>query len=297
MDFGPALPADLEREIFEFAALSNLRSIVVLALVAKRVRSWIEPLLYKNLSVFNDDDRFRRGDGADVIRISTSDCLKVLESKSASFFHDHVRHLALTNILSDAGALILLRCTGVHRLAIFQTPPDSSWLPMIATMGVLQISMDINSLFGPSGVDFHHNIFARLTHLDLFELPTSKSWVADMCGLPCLTHLSFNFDSERRKNISATACQLILAECESLEALILIFSNPIDRSEFGGCQYFSDDPRSVTIVVDDFLEDWERGAIGRGDYWIKAERFIQKRRSGEIKGREYSIPVDWDPHS
>ncbi|KAF7364066.1 hypothetical protein MSAN_01065400 [Mycena sanguinolenta] len=295
MDPSPTLPPDLEREIFEFLACSNIRSIPVLVLVAQRVRNWIEPLLYRNLSVVNDNDRFRHGNAGDVIRISTSDCLKVLESKSASFFRDHVRNLAFTNVPSDAGALIVLRCSRALSLAIFQTTPNPSWLPAIAEMGLLQVSLDINPLFGHSRIDFHHRAFARLSHLDLFELPASKGWVSDICGLPRLTHLSFNFDAGDGENIDSTACCQILAECESLEALIFIFSDAFDREEYDDCQYFSDDPRSVTMVVYAFLEDWERGATRRDDYWARAEMFIRRRRSGEIEGREYSIPVDWEP--
>ncbi|KAJ6501848.1 hypothetical protein C8R45DRAFT_1189617 [Mycena sanguinolenta] len=243
----------------------------------------IEPLLYRNLSVFNDDDRFRHRHGVDVIRISVADCLKVLESRSASFFHDHVRHLALTNVPENTTALILPRCSGAFRLAIFQISPDPSWVPMIATMGLQHISVDINPLFGDSEVDLHHHAFSRLSHLDLFEVPTSKNWVIDICGFPRLTHLSFNFNIEHR-NIDAAACRLILAECKSLEVLVLIFSGEHRRDKFHGCRYFADDPRSVTMVVHDFLEDWERGATGRDDYWARAETFIQKRRFGEIKG-------------
>ncbi|KAF7364067.1 hypothetical protein MSAN_01065500 [Mycena sanguinolenta] len=297
MDLGPVLPPDLEREIFEFVAFSNIRSIPELVLVAQRVRSWIEPLLYRNLSVFGDIEDFRRDDDANLIRISTNDCLKILDSKPASFFDDHVRHLAFMRVPSDAAALILSRCGRARRLALFQTgteAPDPSWLPSIAAMGLLHISVDVNSLFGHFWVDFDHYAFVRLTHLDLFEVPASESWTTDLCRLPRLTHLSFNFDADfrpTRKNIDATACRLILAGCKSLEVLVLVYLDESSREEFD-CQYFSNDPRSVTVVVEDFLGDWERGATGRDDYWIRAESFIQKRRRGEIKVSEYAIPVD-----
>ncbi|KAF7364064.1 hypothetical protein MSAN_01065200 [Mycena sanguinolenta] len=297
MDDTPILPLDLEREIFEFAACSNVRFIPVLVLVAKRVRSWIEPLLYRTLSIAGD---IHVGDSADVIRISTSDCFKILESKPASFFHNHVRHLAFTRVQSHAVASILSQCSGAFRLALFQTgtPNSSSWLPSIEAMSLLQISANVNRLFGNSGVDFHHDAFARLTHLDLFEVPVSENWATDLCRLPRLTHLSFNFDTDDGENIDATACRIILGGCKSLGALVLIFEEDIHREEFesvDGCPYFSDDPRSVTMVAGAFLDDWERGATGQDDYWAKAEMFIQKRRSGEIKGREYSIPLDWEP--
>ncbi|KAF7364075.1 hypothetical protein MSAN_01066300 [Mycena sanguinolenta] len=263
-----------------------------LVLVAKRVKSWIEPLLYRNLSVVCDG--FARRSGDDVIRISTSNCLKVFESKPASFIRDHVRHLALTQVPDKATAFILSRCTGALGLGIFQAAPNPSLLPAIAAMGLLQISVDIDRLFGDSGVDFRHFAFAQLTHLDLINVPAPENWTTGICALPCLTHLSFNFDPDHKTNLGATASRHILAECKSLEVLILIFSDAVDRKENDGYQYFSDDPRSVTMVVDTFLEDWEKGATGRDDYWARAETFIQKRRAGEINGPEYSIPVGWE---
>ncbi|KAJ6448325.1 hypothetical protein C8R45DRAFT_850381 [Mycena sanguinolenta] len=286
MGLSPALPTDLEREIFEFVAFSNIRSVPGLVLVAQRVNKQIEPLLYRNLSVYQTHSS-QPDDDVNLIRISTSDFLRLLHSKPASFFHDHVRHLALMRVPSSAAALILSRCSGALRLALFQpgTPDSNSWLPSIAAMSLVQISVDVNPLFGNSGVDFRHDSFARLAHLDLFEIPTSESWATDLCQLPCLTHLSFNFDWEdyAEANIDATSCRLILTGCKSLNVLVLVFMDESGREEFD-CKYFSNDPRSVTMVVADFLGDWERGATGGADYWIRAASFIQKRRSGEIKG-------------
>ncbi|KAF8205455.1 hypothetical protein K438DRAFT_1817870, partial [Mycena galopus ATCC 62051] len=268
---------------FEFAAFENPRLIPKLVLVAQRVRSWIEPLLYRNLSIVHDE--FRRDEAVDVIRISTSNCLKVLDSKPTSFLHDHVRTLALTRVPSDSAALILSRCTGVLCLAMFQTaPPNLSMLPLVAAMALRYISADVDRLFGLPGIDFGHSIFASLSHLDLFEAPASESWPTDICRLPRLTHLSFNLDDTHRQNIGFTSFRTILTDCKSLEVLVLIFSEESDQEDFDQHQYFSLDSRSVTMVVNEFLEDWERGATGGVDYWVRAEIFIEKRRSGEIKG-------------
>ncbi|KAF7341113.1 hypothetical protein MVEN_01845500 [Mycena venus] len=286
---GPVLPTDLEREIFEFSALSNPRSIHKLLLVARRVKIWIEPLLYRNLSVVRNS--FRCDGAVDLIRISTDNCLKLLDVKPAIL--DHVRNLALTNVPGSDIGRILSGCRRVESLALFQTDPEPSWLPFITAMPLRQLSANVDPLFGRPGVDLGHSLFAQLTHLDFFETPVSDDWVTGVCRLPCLTHLSFTFEAPG--DIATVPFPQILASCTSLKVLIVFFSSEHDRERFDQWQYFCDDPRSVTMVVDDFLEDWERGATGAlaGDYWIKAERFIQKRRSGEIKGAEYSVP--WDP--
>ncbi|KAF7288193.1 hypothetical protein HMN09_01418700 [Mycena chlorophos] len=45
----PALPPELELHIFSLAAFAHPKSVPTLALVAKRVREWTEPILYRTL--------------------------------------------------------------------------------------------------------------------------------------------------------------------------------------------------------------------------------------------------------
>ncbi|KAJ7873956.1 hypothetical protein B0H13DRAFT_1894780 [Mycena leptocephala] len=75
-----------------------------------------------------------------------------------------------------------------------------------------------------------------------------------------------------------------LANSKALEVLGVSFTNDDDRATFEHCGHFCDDPRSITMVQGDLLEDWESGATGGDDYGSRPERFIQKRHSGEIKG-------------
>ncbi|KAF7333025.1 hypothetical protein MVEN_02408800 [Mycena venus] len=286
---GPIFPLDLEREIFEVLAHSHLPSIPKLVLVARRVQLWMEPLLYRNLSVVQDDFRV---DFPNSIRIPIKNCLEVGYSRP-SFLRDHVHHLAFTNLPSDAIARILSRCTGVVRLGMFQTEPHPTYLPSISCMSLHYLSVDINRLFHGVGgaADFDHPAFAALTHLDLFAIPFTDDWVTGLCRLPRLTHLSFNIDETSARDVDAFLFRRILVGCKSLEALILIFVDEDERVEFGGrYRYFCNDLRSVTAVVEDFLEDWERGATGGEDYWVRADQFIQKRRIGDVKGSIYSIP-------
>jgi hypothetical protein len=153
----------------------------------------------------------------------------------------------LTGVPANAVPLILAQCSGVVCLAIFQTPPDPAWLPLIAVMSNLrQLSADINPLFIRDRVDFNHSIFAGITHLDMFETPLSENWLTDICCLPRLTHFSFN-----------STAQVLLSTlfmCITLSPIQLIFGDVVHQAEFDGLyQCFSDDPRSVVMFVPDFV--------------------------------------------
>ncbi|KAJ6564485.1 hypothetical protein B0H19DRAFT_79022 [Mycena capillaripes] len=79
----PIHPEDLEREIFEISAHSQPVFILTLMLVARRVKIWLEPLLYRTIVL----DHPLEGHP-----IHSWDTLfPILESKPASFFHHAVR--------------------------------------------------------------------------------------------------------------------------------------------------------------------------------------------------------------
>ncbi|KAJ6521621.1 hypothetical protein DFH09DRAFT_1424685 [Mycena vulgaris] len=47
----PTLPPELEQHIFELAAISRPACIPTLMLVARRVKHWVEPLLYRTVVI------------------------------------------------------------------------------------------------------------------------------------------------------------------------------------------------------------------------------------------------------
>lgn len=49
------LPTELEREIFETAARMRPGSALDLVLVARKVRTWIQPLIYEMVTLGTDD--------------------------------------------------------------------------------------------------------------------------------------------------------------------------------------------------------------------------------------------------
>ncbi|KAJ7176965.1 hypothetical protein C8R46DRAFT_1213535 [Mycena filopes] len=284
----PILPPDLEREIFEWLALAHPRDIPSLLLVARRVKIWTEPLLYRTLSV-----TAARTTGG-TMRISEDGALKLLgPNQPASFLYDHVRRLAVTNVSSDTVAPLLSKCSGTQYLAIYQTPLDPTQLPLIAAMPVRRLSVDLTALFGRRAeIDLRHSLFQRLTHWDIFETDLEDSWMAGLAALPCLTHISFNTDLTLGVHQDEpTFFRTLLADCKSLEVLILVFLSKEERQHIiQDYTYFGEDPRSVLMVVGDFLADWELGATGGADCWMRAEIFIRRRRSGEVRASEYSVP-------
>ncbi|KAJ7863290.1 hypothetical protein B0H14DRAFT_3444159 [Mycena olivaceomarginata] len=151
------LPVELEREIFETAALSDPRSILTLILVAHRVKVWIEPLLYRVVSHH--------------------------PSSTPTFGTS-----ALASTVSpDELNAILTKCgNSIVNLGLFHR-----------TLPLRRLSADLEPLFGGCAIDMGHRVFSRLTHLDLFDINDYASpqddWPARFAQLPALAHLSFNF--------------------------------------------------------------------------------------------------------
>jgi hypothetical protein len=45
------------------------------------------------------------------------------------------------------------------------------------------------------------------------------------------------------------------------------------------------DARLVVATYIDYYSDWERGAKGGKDIWIRAEEFMTRKRRGEVEGQ------------
>ena len=51
-----------------------------------------------------------------------------------------------------------------------------------------------------------------------------------------------------------------------------------------------EEPRFVEIPLSDFSHDWRHGVIHGEDYWAKADRWIARRRAGEVDRESASLP-------
>ncbi|KAJ7916985.1 hypothetical protein B0H13DRAFT_1870678 [Mycena leptocephala] len=287
----PTFPEDLERCIFESAALFHPDCIPALLLVAHRVKIWqvpfvqfgfyvlknvvfrIEPLFYKVVTIYGPPSR-KVPKPNTIFRHSVPAFYSFMKSKPASFFPDNVRHIQLVGIPIAEILKALAACNATINLALFD---------------VSSLSARRNYWLNPDSPkwDFAHPLFAQITHLDL-PGNHGEQW-ADwslLTSIPRLTHLSFSDDFLSGRSLF----NVILEHCKSLQVLAMLFADLpmykyialLLRGEYP--HYPDFDPRVIFLVVGDRQTDWEAGARGGNDYWIAAEGLVEKHRGGDFDG-------------
>ncbi|KAF8185832.1 hypothetical protein K438DRAFT_1973677 [Mycena galopus ATCC 62051] len=266
------LPPELERDIFEIFARSNLKSIPTLLLVAHRVKIWLEPILY-DVVVFcypSPGHLF-----FDAARFSSA-----LHSRA---FSQHVKNLLCTNVKVPRLEAIFANCSAVQNLAL--VVKNSTLPPFPSSMPLRRLYTKLERLFPLTGVDFTHSLFAQLTHLELMDGPLGgqREWAhwRGIAPIPNLTHLAFLMDH------SVTVFQGALAACPTLRVLVyLYYANPVDPGDDPDLadvfESLARDTRFVCVPAPNFIRDWEIGARGGEDFWVRAETFIAQRDAGEI---------------
>ncbi|KAF8145046.1 hypothetical protein K438DRAFT_2028928 [Mycena galopus ATCC 62051] len=286
VEVSPGLPLDLERVIFEIAAVSWPRLIPRLLLVAWRVKTWIEPLLYRTLIVANSSNSRLDADKFDEYTlpfvIEPGDFLSLIHSKPSTFFRDSVRNLRLGHNLAAEEALILSACSGIENLwSLMQT----SVTILDFDLPLKRLHCTLHKMFEPSQIDFSHRFFACLTHLEIFDgtwaMINTDIW-SNLTRLPCLTHLAFN--DEDYLSIFRT----LLPTWRSLQVLAILLTERMSLNEYE-LPELSRDWRVVVIECPAYLDDWSEGALTGLDYWSRAEIFIAKRKSREINPHGYYI--------
>ncbi|KAJ7112714.1 hypothetical protein C8R44DRAFT_882466 [Mycena epipterygia] len=268
----PTLPLELERYIFEIAALARPKSIPDLMRVAWRVKHWLEPLLYRTLVVRHLAEPTDCFPSCDVATF-----MKIASTQKMSFLRDSVRNLVVDFLSTEDTHAVLSACPSVENLHVITagtsnlpfTAPPLDAMPLRHLYCGLKEFCTITS-FEP----FHHSSFHRITHLELFYgLEGPWTW-SRLVELPQLTHLTHS---------TATvipACGQVLADLKSLRALIILDIPPADPS--AELDLLSEDPRFVMIQLDSYEQDWQEGILTGVDYWVRADEFIAKRISGEI---------------
>ncbi|KAJ6505180.1 hypothetical protein C8R45DRAFT_1209027 [Mycena sanguinolenta] len=272
-DREPRLPPELERRIFEIAALAQPIWIPSLMLVARRLKLWVEPLLYR--VVFLKDTGTLRD--LDLPTFAAD----ALEQRPPNYFC-YVRHLFIDEAFVKRPALMswLLAWTGVTNLyACFNCAPDI--LPSISSLANIQyLTIDVRALCSTT-VPFP--LFLTITHLELFDFTRAAEESADcICHnislIPQLTHLALN---HLQYSLSHAAL------CGHTQLQCIVFWSPW-RSLNGSP--LRDDSRFVCIDGElDYSGDWLNGAVFGQDYWALADAFIAARRAGTINRSRYRI--------
>ncbi|KAJ7064201.1 hypothetical protein C8F01DRAFT_1367550 [Mycena amicta] len=276
----PRLPPELEREIFEIAALTRRKDFVSLLCVARRVFEWIEPILYRSITV---------GHISDLRWLS-----RALKSKPSAFFAAAVRHIVIyqPDALIEFHALTSI-CTGTTHLAIAPHPPACPEnLPMLVERmpAIQRLAASLRSGFParkyPTLESFPLQNFTALTHLEIFD--EFSDWdtdtqriVAFVSALPSLTHLALNSDES---DLPHSVLASFLERCPNLRVLCWLTSSqeeaPLRAATLLMRLNSSPDVRLVSVTFD----EWDEGVSlpGRRTYWDTAEDLIERKRKGEI---------------
>ncbi|KAJ7639433.1 hypothetical protein FB45DRAFT_905593 [Roridomyces roridus] len=160
----PSLPPELEREILEFTALCSPQCIPRLLLVARRVKTWIEPIRFRVL-VFSQ----RRN--VDPHWISMGHFVHALESKPTSFFHKHVRHITFDDGYSLAElSRVLCACSSVTNL-VMNDDIGPELMPILSTLPLNRFACELEDIFFRQPIDLKNPMFSRITHVELYDFP------------------------------------------------------------------------------------------------------------------------------
>ncbi|KAJ7263470.1 hypothetical protein C8J57DRAFT_1470772 [Mycena rebaudengoi] len=281
---GVILPPELERAVFETAALLYHTQIPTLMLVAQRFHTWLQPILYRVLvsagsKVISRRHRFPPIDDE-------------LLPERAALLQKHVRHLSIqypyASTLADIHRLLAV-FTALRGLACYCEMLDPSFIPYLDRIRPKLLCVDAENLFaGPP--DFGHSLFSSITHFELLDDDISaysdKSWKS-LASLPSLTHLAFNYYSD----VPMGLLNLLLEEHKRLQVLILIVVNKeiLNDTDNPVSALPTHDVRFVVAACSHYLEDWIRGAWGQADLWVRADNFVRQKRRGKVPRDVYFI--------
>ncbi|KAJ3503613.1 hypothetical protein NLJ89_g8353 [Agrocybe chaxingu] len=249
--------------IFEIAAQEGGRHVVMhLMLVAKCVRDWVRPELYRIFTQVSDRemDTFPRPDANldDVGR----------------FAH----HLIIGGSrTSDEINRFLTSCPNVYNLAIWSTEHIVDFLPQLRRLPLRRLSANFRSL---SDEQWLGPPFCNLEYIDVVRM-RGHSWDdwKILTTLPRLTHIAVN------SIVEVQVIRNLLSECRHLKSLVLLAHTVnwgfAEAQELAGIR----DDRLVlldTTPAGDNLMDWRLGARGKGDFWRYAAHISFARREDHL---------------
>ncbi|KAJ7662164.1 hypothetical protein DFH06DRAFT_1471732 [Mycena polygramma] len=273
----PRLPVELERNIFELAARAHSKSIPKLLLVAQRVKIWLEPILY-SVVVFSHPIPGH-------LSFGPTHFSSAIQSQAIS---GYVKHLFIPydKVLAIDLELVLASCTAVENLVLpsLQIPEGTDLLPFVSAMPLRRLRTTLADLFFMGGIDFTHSLFTHITHLELMEdlfFAQREDWKG-LSLIPNLTHLAFLV----KKSLPIFQCAL--TACSALQVLIFVHIHHLNIQDVGfGLESLAHDTRFICMPASPLSQDWQIGARGGDDFWVRAEKFIAKRVSGEVDSENF----------
>ncbi|CAK5276631.1 unnamed protein product [Mycena citricolor] len=285
----PFLPPELEWLIFEFAAKMHPQCIVQCIRVARRVRIWLEPLLYGKFLVEDSTAEHIRA------TVSLDTMLGILSAKPPDFLRRHIHHLALsTSMEEDVLARLLQACSNVKDLCLWSGGTSlATWLQVRRLENLERLSVNMQTLFIdasdgetylPPTVELL-TAFRRITHLDLFGHISHATWPV-FAALPALTNLAFN-DDFFPETLDAT-----FERCPNLRVLVVIYNAWEDyHCKFQEREDVSLDARVCLVYCGNFTGDWLEGLAGGVDFWTRAEQFLERKRLRQVPETHFFVDI------
>ncbi|KAJ7136408.1 hypothetical protein C8R43DRAFT_1132557 [Mycena crocata] len=203
----PALPGELDCEIFETAAFIRPASISTLILVAWP-ETWLEPLLYRTILL--TDFPLEDLDGHPPVIHPVETIIHMLHSKPPDLLASSVRHVFMTGFPAEVATSILSACAGVEDIQTFDNETLAALLPLIARL-------PLRRLFCYLGVPFGGILFDLVSHGTKAE---TQLWMK-LALLPKLTHIAFNDPGP------VSIWLALLRTCRSLHVLVVLTAVPV----------------------------------------------------------------------
>ncbi|KAF7331376.1 hypothetical protein MKEN_00015400 [Mycena kentingensis (nom. inval.)] len=291
----PRLPPELELHIFSIVAVSDLKTAPNLMLVCRRVRDWMQPILYRTVLLTG------------TLRPSIPGipwCTPTAFKSAAPTCASKVKNLMLATVQSTFAEEALSVSPSVESLFVapLVTAPSAA---LLALPALRRLSCDLGHIIDlqPKLVLRQHPAFQNLTHLELFRLPaawgtntdsdfTSNSW-AQLARLPALTHLALTRAKMPASELPICAFLLSPTGCVRLTTFVLV-----GMADAAVLAHAASDVRFVVmsqLKLMDFFMDWIDGARFGEDFWARADAFIARRRSGEVEKSAYKVKQRGSP--
>ncbi|KAJ6491745.1 hypothetical protein C8R47DRAFT_1121629 [Mycena vitilis] len=294
----PRFDPALEQKFFEHAAILYPAMIPVFLRVARRVLEWMEPYIYKDITIAT---QARNSESSIAL-------LQAAQSKPAHFFAHAVRYLRLNaaslsiglkgfpwdtqQLKSDDGwsdaelASLLHLCTAVTHLALIGDLSNNRLLPILGRMQPANLTLAVDIVQNPPP-RFNLPFFQNITHLHLFDadvnlfdadcsiLRTWSYW-SPISELPGLTHLAFPCQTPN------SILPVLLSDLPRLNALVLL-ADAFVNGRWISQHLPVSDQRGVVVQT-----NWD---LDRGNnyFWAQADTFLARKHRGEIEAWCYYV--------
>ncbi|KAJ6506754.1 hypothetical protein C8R45DRAFT_970432 [Mycena sanguinolenta] len=282
---GPHLPPELECRIFEIAALARPTGIPHLILVARRVKHWVEPLLYR-VFFLSSEPPYRNPPSYGFPIITPSTLLQLIAEKPPYFLQNTVKRIIVTGLIDNPQMEpILAACSHAFDYCYY-THKLRSAEALAQLHHLRRLTISLHGFLDCCSIDSTHSILANITHLDLHAISATREdlhW--GLCLVSNLTHFAVNFTVRNRGFQTAP-----LRANTHLECIVFLVDGrlPVDLQEVHDS--IEHDARFVCMARNiDFHLNWLRHTDTGRDFWALADAFIAARREGKIDRARYIL--------